>query len=80
MNKSLTELIDDFVNYKRHNGYIYVSAEYHLMKYAEYTSANFPDENVPSKTSINSFLKEHSHTPGTLYNLAAFQQQATHKL
>lgn len=75
MNKSLTELIDDFVNYKRHNGYVYVSAEYHLMKYAEYISVNYPDENVPSKTSINSFLNEHSHTPGTLYNLATFLRE-----
>lgn len=71
MNKTLSDLINEFLEYKMHNGYIYTTARYHLNKYLDFSSNHSPGENIPSKDTINTFLNRYAGTPGNLYNIVA---------
>lgn len=71
MNKSLSDLIKEFLEYKRQNGYTYATAGYHLNKYLDFSVKHAPQENIPSRDTVNAFLNQHSKTPGSLYNIAA---------
>ena len=71
MNKNLSDLINEFLEYKMHNGYIYTTARYHLNKYLDFSSNHSPGENIPSKDTINTFLNRYAGTPGNLYNIVA---------
>lgn len=71
MNKNLSDLINEFLEYKMHNGYIYTTARYYLHKYLDFSSNHSPGENIPSKDTINTFLNRYAGTPGNLYNIVA---------
>lgn len=71
MNKNLSDLINEFLEYKMYNGYIYTTARYHLNKYLDFSSNHSPGENIPSKDTINTFLNRYAGTPGNLYNIVA---------
>lgn len=71
MNKTLSELINEFVEYKKQNGHTYTTAEYHLNKYLDFSTGHAPAENIPSKNIVNTFLNRYASTPGNLYNIAA---------
>ena len=69
--KNLTALVDEFLIYKRSNGCFYVQGEYFLNKYTTFSTAEYPDEVIPSKESVESFLDKYVSTPGSLYNAAS---------
>ncbi|MCR1843484.1 tyrosine-type recombinase/integrase [Murimonas intestini] len=71
MNKTLSDLITEFLEYKKQNGYVYTTAEYHLNKYIDFASSHVPLESIPSRKTVNAFLNRYSGTPGNLYNAAA---------
>lgn len=71
MNKTLSDFIDEFLEYKKQNGYTYTTAGYHLNKYLDFSTGHAPVENVPGKDTINTFLNRYADTPGNLYNIAA---------
>ena len=71
MNKTLPILINEFLEYKKQNGYVYTTAEYHLNKYLDFTSIYFPLESIPSRETVNAFLNRYSDTPGNLYNASS---------
>lgn len=71
MNKTLSDLINEFIEYKNQNGYTYTTAEYHLNKYLDFSIAHAPAENIPGKDTINTFLNRYASTPGNLYNIVA---------
>lgn len=71
MNSKLSDLINEFIDYKRKTGFVYNTAGFHLLKYSEYLSLHYPTEEFPSKESITSFLSTHADKPGSLYNAAA---------
>lgn len=70
-NDSLRELIDRFVSYKRHNGYVYQTGAYYLEKYAQWILEWNPETVIPSKKSVDGFLERNKDTPGNLYNAAS---------
>lgn len=71
MNKTLPDLINEFLQYKKQNGYVYTTAEYYLNKYIDFSSIHFPLESIPSREMVNAFLNRYSGTHGNLYNAAA---------
>ena len=75
MNDTLSELKNEFVYYKRKNGCKYKTAKYHLDKYVEFSAHYAPEEWIPSRDTVNAFLRKHSHTPGNLYNIAATMRE-----
>lgn len=75
MNKALSNLLNEFIEYKNQNGYAYTTAKYHLKKYLAFLSGYAPDESIPSKDTVNAFLNRYAGTPGNLYNAAAALQE-----
>lgn len=71
MNKPLSDLLNEFIEYKNQNGYAYTTAKYHLEKYLAFSTSHAPLENIPSKDTVNTFLNIYASTPGNLYNIAA---------
>ncbi|MRM88945.1 hypothetical protein EAI28_11360 [Faecalicatena contorta] len=71
MNKPLSDLLNEFIEYKNQNGYAYTTAKYHLDKYLAFSASHAPGENIPSKDTVNTFLNRYASTPGNLYNIAA---------
>lgn len=71
MNKTLSDLLNEFREYKIQNGYAYTTAKYHLNKYLVFSTSHAPDESIPSKDTVNTFLNRYADTPGNLYNIAA---------
>jgi len=71
MSKTLSDFIDEFLQYKKQNGYTYTTAGYHLNKYLGYSAIHAPAENIPGKDTVNMFLNRYAGTPGNLYNIAA---------
>jgi integrase len=71
MNKKLSDLLNEFIEYKNRNGYAYTTAKYHLNKYLAFSTSHAPDESIPSKDTVNTFLNRCAGTPGNLYNIAA---------
>lgn len=69
--RSLPEMIDQFVSYKRANGYQYQTGAYYLKKYAHFVMETAPETVAPDKTSVEGFLERLRDTPGSLYNAAA---------
>ncbi len=69
--KTLSALINEFLEYKKQNGYIYTTAGYHLKKYLDFSTIHSPNENIPGKDTVNAFLNQGAGTPGNLYNMAA---------
>lgn len=65
---SLHDLINRFVSYKRHNGYVYQTGAYYLKKYSEWIREVNPETVIPSKKSVDGFLERNQHVPGSLYN------------
>lgn len=71
MNKKLSDLIKEFLEYKKQNGYVYTTAGYHLNKYLDFSINHSPDENIPCKDTVNAFLNKYARTRGNLYNIVA---------
>lgn len=71
MNKPLSDLLNEFIEYKNQNGYAYTTAKFHLDKYLAFSASHAPGENIPSKDTVNTFLNRYASTPGNLYNIAA---------
>lgn len=71
MNKTLSDLIKEFLEYKKQNGYVYTTAGYHLNNYLDFSINHSPGENIPGKDTVHAFLNKYVGTPGNLYNLAA---------
>jgi len=71
MNKTLPDLINGFLEYKRQNGYVYTTAEYHLNKYLDFVSVHSLSGSIPARETVNAFLGRYSDTPGNLYNAAS---------
>lgn len=69
--KNLEQLADDYMRYKRSNGYIYDSGEYHLKHYVYFSKKEAPEETIPSRKTVCAFMDVHADTPGYLYNLVA---------
>lgn len=69
--KSLPEMIDQFVSYKKENGYQYQTGAYYLKKYARFVMETAPETAAPDKASVEGFLEKLQDTPGSLYNAAA---------
>ena len=74
--KSLPEMIDQFVSYKRANGYHYQTGAYYLKKYARFVMETAPETAAPDTASVEGFLEKFQDTPGSLYNAAAFKRKA----
>ena len=73
--KSLPEMIDQFVSYKKANGYQYQTGAYYLKKYARFVIETAPKTVAPDKASVEGFLEKLRDTPGSLYNAAAFLRE-----
>lgn len=73
--ESLPELIDQFVSYKKANGYQYQTGAYYLKRYARFVMETAPDIAAPDKASVEGFLEKFQDTPGSLYNAAAFLRE-----
>lgn len=73
--KSLPEMIDQFVSYKKANGYQYQTGAYYLKKYARFVIETAPETVAPDKASVEGFLEKLRDTPGSLYNAAAFLRE-----
>lgn len=71
MNKTLPDLINGFLEYKKQNGHVYTTAEYHLNKYLDFASIHSPSGIIPGRETVNAFLSRYSDTPGNLYNAAS---------
>jgi integrase len=69
--KNLEQLADDYVRYKRSNGYIYNGGEYHLKKYVYFSKRESPEEAIPSRKTVSTFMDVHAGTAEYLYNLVA---------
>lgn len=70
-NKSLIQLAEEFLIYKRSNGCIYAGGEYHLKRYAAFSEHISPDESIPSKRTVEAFMDKYAGSPGSLYNAVA---------
>ena len=70
MNKTLPDLINEFLEYKKQNGYVYATAGYYLNKYLDFAAIHSPSDSIPCRETINAFLNKYSDTPGSLYNAA----------
>jgi len=75
LGKSLPEMIDQFVSYKKANGYQYQTGAYYLKKYARFVIETAPETVAPDKASVEGFLEKLRDTPGSLYNAAAFLRE-----
>lgn len=75
MNKTLSDLLNEFIEYKNQNGYAYTTAKYYLDKYLTFSTSYAPDENIPSKNTVNTFLNRYASKPGSLYNIAAILRE-----
>lgn len=75
LGKSLPEMIDQFVSYKKANGYQYQTGAYYLKKYARFVIETVPETVAPDKASVEGFLEKLRDTPGSLYNAAAFLRE-----
>ena len=64
--KSLPELIDQFLSYKKANGYQYQTGAYYLKKYARFVMETAPGTVVLDKKSVEGFLEKFHDTPGSL--------------
>lgn len=74
-NDSLLTLIDQFISYKKQNGYVYQSGAYYLRKYALSATEIEPTLIVPDRASVERFLGKYENAPGSLYNAAAFLRE-----
>ena len=70
-NKTLGWLADEFVYYKRSNGYGYITGAYYLKKYVEFAERLAPDINIPTKETVAAFMDKYTSVQGSLYNLTA---------
>lgn len=73
--KSLPELVDQFVSYKKANGYQYQTGAYYLKKYVRFVMETAPETEHLDKASVEGFLEKFQDTPGGLYNAAAFLRE-----
>lgn len=69
--KSLIQLAEEFLIYKKSNGYIYLGGEYYLKKYMAFSLSISPNESVPSKRTVEAFIDQYADVPGSLYNAVA---------
>lgn len=70
-NDFLRDLIDKFISYKRHNGYVYQTGAYYLKKYVQWVMETDRETAILSRKSVEGFLERNQHTPGSLYNAAS---------
>lgn len=75
LGKSLPEMIDQFVSYKKANGYQYQTGAYYLKKYARFVIETAPETVAPDKAGVEGFPEKLRDTPGSLYNAAAFLRE-----
>ncbi len=73
--KSLPELVNQFVSYKKANGYQYHTGAYYLKKYVRFVMETVPETVVPDKADVEGFLERFQDTPGSLYNAGAFLRE-----
>jgi len=69
--KTLNQLADEFIAYKKSNGYIYSTAESYLKAYINHVFLAEADANLPTKENVASMMDKYADAPGSLYNLAA---------
>lgn len=74
-NNVLFTLADQFVTYKRQNGYVYQTGAYYLRKYIQFAAEANSEITVPDKKSVEDFLEKYEDAPGSLYNAAAFLRE-----
>lgn len=60
--KSLPEMIDQFVSYKKANGYQYQAGAYYLKKYARFVIETALETVAPDKASVEGFLEKFRDT------------------
>lgn len=60
--KSLPEMIDQFVPYKKANGYQYQAGAYYLKKYARFVIETALETVAPDKASVEGFLEKFRDT------------------
>lgn len=56
--KSLPEMVDQFVSYKKENGYQYQTGAYYLKKYARFVMETAPEATAPDKANVEGFLEK----------------------
>lgn len=74
MNKTLSDLLNEFIEYKIQNGYAYTTAKYHLNKYLVFSTSHAPDESIPSKDTVNTFLNRYADTPKIVKGAAVIEE------
>lgn len=57
-NESLLELIDQFVSYKRANGYQYQTGAYYLKRYPRFVMETVPGTAALNKESVEGFFEQ----------------------
>ncbi len=62
--KPLPELVDQFVSFKKANGYQYQTGTYYLKKYVRFVMEAAPETEHPDKASVEGFLEKFQDTPG----------------
>lgn len=72
---SLRDLINQFVSYKRHNGYMYQTGAYYLERYVQWIIEVNPETVIPDRKGVEGFLERNQHTPGSLYNAASILRE-----
>jgi integrase len=70
-NKTLSYLADEFVHYKRSNGYDYITGAHYLERYVAFAEKLAPDINIPVKETVVAFMDKHISVQGSLYSLTA---------
>lgn len=70
--KSLSEMINQFVSYKKANGCQYQTGTYYLKNYARFARETAPETVAPDKASVEGFLEKLRDAPRSFYNAAAF--------
>jgi len=69
--KSLRELAEEFILYKRSIGYVYRTQELYLMNYVDCAESISSVISLPDKNTVSIFLDTFSDSPGSLYNATA---------
>ena len=64
--RTLSQHVSDFIQYKRSLGYVYEGQDYVLGRYARFAEP-MDSVSVPTKESVNGFLDSLSEASGTLY-------------
>lgn len=66
--KTLSLLINDFINYKHKLGYKYETGERYLRYYEKFMVENYPEFEIPDKNSTDNYLEQFYGKPGSMHN------------